>query len=288
MERPSIPLLSGMLLAFAGALGAWPCAAPSPDAAPPVPCTATATTTADALTGLWRLDPGPNMAEDVVRFWYFHGDGKGLYRYGRVGLNQTHSFDYRDVDGGVEIRFRKSGIVHLVTSEIEARPDGRHRLRLNPDPEDPGAAYVRERGPVQPGQLDAPAAHGRDGGLGGRLWLDLQPYATGGAGFGLYQFNEAAIDGRGVGWYHQGDFDDWSTESLSYHVEGSEIVIDFVYREERARSSFAVEREGDDRVLLLHEDPRDFWKHHRYRDAGESFGTAFVGVSPAMHAMSRR
>src|SRR5688500_5790122 len=38
----------------------------------------------DALTGIWsRYEPGGLGAP--LRFYYFHGDGHGLYRYGKVG-----------------------------------------------------------------------------------------------------------------------------------------------------------------------------------------------------------
>src|SRR5688500_11092207 len=60
------------------------------------------------LAGIWwRYERG--VEGDPVRFYYFHGDGKGLYRYGRVGLTNTNSFDYDVEDTHLVLRFRKTG-----------------------------------------------------------------------------------------------------------------------------------------------------------------------------------
>ena len=107
------------------------------------------------LPVLWRAVPGQGARQDTLRFWYFHGDGNGLYRYGTIGLNNTHSFDYEVVPGGVQLRFRKSGATHVVQARVEDTPSG-PSLTLDPDPEDPGASYRLERGPVARGF--APAA----------------------------------------------------------------------------------------------------------------------------------
>jgi hypothetical protein len=102
--------------------------------------------------------------------------------------------------------------------------------------------------------------------------MDLQPFATGGVGFQMYQLNAAAIDGRGVGWFHRGDFDDWSTEALSYRLQGDALTLHFTARDERETVEVTLVVDGDDRVLTVQDDPRDFYKDHRYRDVGESFG----------------
>ena len=47
------------------------------------------------------------------------------------------------------------------------------------------------------------------------IWIDYRNLATGGAEFHMYQLAATAIDGRGGGWFHRGDFDDWSTESTA-------------------------------------------------------------------------
>jgi hypothetical protein len=220
------------------------------------------------LTGLWRAVPGQGAREDTLRFWYFHGDGKGLYRYGTSGLNNTHSFDYEVVPGGVKLRFRKTGATHVVQARVEDTPAG-PSLTLDPDPEDPGASYRLERGPVARGF--GPAGDDTQQ-IDGRLWMDLQPFATGGVGFQMYQLNAAAIDGRGVGWFHRGDFDDWSTEALSYRLQGDALTLHFTARDERETVEVTLVVDGDDRVLTVQDDPRDFYKDHRYRDVGESFG----------------
>ena len=220
------------------------------------------------LTGLWRAVPAQGARSDSLRFWYFHGDGKGLYRYGTTGLNNTRSFDYQAVSGGIELRFRKTGATYVVRAKVEETPSG-PSLTLDPDPEDPGASYRLERGPVARGATAEALGSER---IDGRLWMDLRPFATGGAGFHMYQLNAAAIDGRGVGWFHQGDFDDWSTEALTYRLQGDALTLHFTARDEHATVEVALGREGDERVLTVRDDPRDFHKDHRYRDAGESFG----------------
>ena len=63
------------------------------------------------LAGLWSRYEGMSEGEPV-RFWYFHGDGHGLYRYGRVGYTNTHSFDYTLRGDRVSLRFRKTGEAH--------------------------------------------------------------------------------------------------------------------------------------------------------------------------------
>lgn len=226
------------------------------------------------LTGLWRqIDGGP--AGDRLRFWYFHGDGKGLYRYGKTSLNNTHSFDYEPHDDGLRVTFRKTGNTHDLKVEISAGDDGAPVLSLTPDPEEPGASYRLERGPVVP---EARAATG-GGSVGGRLWMDARRFATGGMGFAMYQLNDSAIDGRGVGWFHEGDFDDWSTEALTYRLSEGVLTLEFTQRAETVRVPVRVEGAGEARTLVIEDDPRDFWKDHRYRDVGESFGSLGL-VSP--------
>jgi hypothetical protein len=219
------------------------------------------------LAGIWwRYERG--LEGDPVRFYYFHGDGKGLYRYGRVGLTNTNSFDYDVEDTHLVLRFRKTGEVHRVPFTVE-RKDDRDWLVLADDPREPGGArYFREQpGPIDPHEV-AP---------GGHMWIDHKPYATGGAGFALYQFRPAGIDGRGVGWFHRGDFDDWETESLVYRIGDDAIELWFTLRDEHAVTPFTV-RNTEPRMLHLGDDPRDFWHPHDYVDIGKSFGQVPLGV----------
>jgi hypothetical protein len=228
-----------------------------------------------ALSGIWwRYEQG--VEGDPVRFYYFHGDGKGLYRYGKIGQTNTNSFDY-DVEGDrIVLTFRKTGEQHRIAYRIERDAD-RDWLALDGDPREPlrqGATrYFREseqtiRGPAiahpEP-ELGAPPA--------GHMWIDQTRYATGGYGFSLYQFRPAGIDGRGVGWHHRGDFDDWSTESLVYRITADRLELWFPLTDERHATRFAVKKVGDERRLMLEADPRDFWHPHIYLDIGVSFGS---------------
>src|SRR5690554_5298743 len=63
----------------------------------------------DAVQGLWSRWPDRQREGDPLRFYYFHGDGHGLYRYGRIGHTNTHSFDYRLEGDALLLTFRKSG-----------------------------------------------------------------------------------------------------------------------------------------------------------------------------------
>lgn len=221
-----------------------------------------------ALAGLWTRWEARAEGQKI-RFWYFHGDGKGLYRYGRVGHTNTHSFDYGVVDGRLRLVFRKTAASHDVDVRIDEDAAGRPRLRLDPDPEEAGARYVRVEAPISDATARAELARRAPG---GRLWIDYQRYATGGTGFEMYQFNAPAIDGRGIGWFHRGDFDDWSTESLTYRIDGDRMELYFDLGEELASSTFEIREQGEHRYLELRDDPRDFYKDHTYVDAGASFG----------------
>jgi len=229
------------------------------------------------LCGIWsRWEAGGEG--ERVRFYYFHGDGTGLYRYGRVGLTNTHSFDYDIRDDRLILDFRKTGEHHevdfvLTPGESEGARDW---LELRDDPRELGTTrYFRESDET----VRADDAHGELGPVpAGHMWIDLKPFATGGRGFVMYQLRPAGIDGRGVGWFHRGDFNDWSTESLTYRIVGSTIELHFSLEEGwRENSTFAVttDEEGA-RWLELADDPRDFWHPHRYVDMGPSFGAALA------------
>lgn len=243
-----------------------------------------------ALSGIWwRYEAG--LQGEPVRFYYFHGDGTGLYRYGKVGLTNTHSFDYDVVDGRLVLDFRKSGEHHEVPFTLRLGRDGgegRDWLELRDDPREPGSTrYFRESDAiVEPGvhpSADvgpAPAGH---------MWIDLQQHATGGRGFVLYQLRAAGIDGRGVGWFHRGDFDDWSTEALTYRIVGERLELHFSLAGQSEVTAFVVRSQGEGaRWLELADDPRDFWHPHRYLDVGPSFGATLapgaltLGSSPRL------
>jgi hypothetical protein len=226
--------------------------APEPDAA------------AKELHGLWSRYE--SRAEgDLVRFYYFHHQGGiGLYRYGRVGHNKTNSYDWSVEGGRLALLFRKTGERRRAAFRIERDPKDKHRdwLVLQEDPRDEaGTRYFRDR----------PAGAGPQAEWG-RMWTEEQRFAAGGMGFRIYQLKDAAIDGRGIGWYHEGDYDDWSTESLSYRVQGRDLELQFPLRAQRLRTPFTLQQEGKERVLRLQADPRNFWHRSRFVDRGKSFG----------------
>lgn len=227
----------------------------------------------DPLVGLWA-EPAA-AGQDRVRFYYFHGDGHGLYRYGKQASTYTNSFDYA-VDGdAVELHFRKSGVGYRVGFAIEPDTDGRDRLVFADDPRGEGrGVYVRMR-------RDPVTHEAATAGVGGRMWFDRTAYATGGYGFALYQLRAAGIDGRGTGWFHRGDFDDWSTESLVYRMTGDRMDLVFEATGEAYSTRFTHEP-GDPATLVLHEDPRDWWHAHRYVDAGPAFGSEPGALQPPL------
>lgn len=236
------------------------------------------------LRGVWSMHPRGTLG-DPVRFYYFHGDGHGLYRYGRVGLNNTHSFDYRIEDGAIHLRFRKTGESHAIAYRVEADPQepGREWLVLDGDPRArQSGRYFRDGGP-QEVQADQHTAAADAATPAGRMWIDAARYATGGMGFRLYQFREPGIDGRGHGWFHQGDFDEWSTEAMEYSLADTRLRMHFSLRDETVTSRFELRQDDDRRLMELDVDPRDFWQHHTFVDMGPSF----AGWGPVPASLGR-
>jgi hypothetical protein len=257
------------------------------------------------VVGLWTRWPNAKSDGDRVRFYFFHEKGIGLYRYGKIGLNTTSSFDWHvdtNADGKRELvmTFRKTGEVKRTPYEVADGAGKPKSLVMTRDPKEPlvGAmAYTYVPPPAfdafAPDLVDAHALadgidRGNDG-VGGRMWIDDVTFATGGKQFAIYQLKDTSIDGRGVGWHHVGDYDDWSTEALSYRYAPSTCMHDaaidlyFNVRDERASSPVlrgALLDSGDsgdsDGVtelpdLTLVEDPRSFGHVRRYKDGGRSF-----------------
>lgn len=215
------------------------------------------------LAGIWWA-AGTDRTQ-TQRFYYFHGDGKGLFRYGAPGLTNTHSFDYA-VDGDeLMLTFRKTGDRHVVRFSMQPGQGGTTTLELSDDPRGRGSTtWVRESERTVGPHADADDF--------GRMWIDLKRYATGGQGFALYQLRAPGIDGRGTGWFHRGDFDDWSTEALTYRRTGDTLELTFEITGQTFTTPYAIEGAGKNRTLRLDTDPRDYGLHHRYVDGGASFG----------------
>lgn len=222
-----------------------------------------------ALLGLWQATQ-PEKEGDPVRFYYFHDGGIGLVRYGRVGLTYTRSFHWKvGADGKLTLVFMKSGEHHRVRYAIEG---DRTVLHLPQDPAFPGDH--RYRRDVRPRGLDFDAsAHPL-----ARLWIQPTKDRRGGQGFRMYQLQPPTIDGRGVGWYHEGDMAEWSTETLTYRRTGESLELHFSLRDERVSTSMKLAGHGAERTLTLESDPRNFWHRRVYRDGGPGFTVALEGL----------
>ena len=242
------------------------------------------------LKGLWSRHPDSTGRDDEpMAFYYFHTGGVGLYRYGQIGHNTTNSYTWRvdhdDRGPVVELRYTKTGVVQRLAFSIER--DGQPVLVLPVDPKQPGISNARysfmpppDLGAVAPDLVEdigddvaSLDAHRLDH----RLWIDQQTFATGGIGFRLYQLRAAGIDGRGTGWVHIGDFDDWSTESLSYRLlrngagDVDRLDLKFALRGDQSLTPVQVFVVDKKRSLRLQHDPRDFGASHDYVDGGPSF-----------------
>ncbi len=248
------------------------------------------------VVGLWTRWPNAKSDGDRVRFYFFHEKGIGLYRYGKIGLNTTSSFDWHveeNDDGKRELvmKFRKTGEVKRTPYEVADGAGKPKSLVMTRDPKEPlvGAMAYSYVPPPAFAAFAPDIVHGMDAslaatthpGVGGRMWIDEVTYATGGKAFAIYQLKDTSIDGRGVGWHHVGDYDDWSTEALWYRYTASTCTHDasidlfFNVRDERASSPVIRGAGGADISehpdLVIVEDPRSFGHVRRYKDGGKSF-----------------
>jgi hypothetical protein len=264
-----------------------------------------------AMWGVWhKVDP--ESPSDQIRFYYFHSGGIGLYRYGREGFAHTNSFDWQLQEDALFLRFRKTGEEHRVKYILDAEANILHFVD---DPREPSdTKYRRARGPVEDSlALAAVVAEPTDsedashtcplgmadvvGSLvddekirtpAGHMWISMRSFATGGVEFSMYQFSPAAIDGRGVGWHHRGDFDDWSTEALHYRINGEVLELQFDRNGESHSSRYRLQspegpgqladgyrsgeaNPGDAVSLWLGEDPRNGWHRSTFTRMGRSF-----------------
>ena len=273
MIKRALTLASITVLGAALGLAVWTARAPRPD----------------QLLGLWRAEEAWRGPGDAMHFYYFHKGGKGLYRYGQIGHNATHSFDWRLEGDRLVLLFRKAG-ERATTRVAIVEENGRRVLELADDPRATQPTRYRFVPPNLSADLDAEATGGPlalpDGepavatatpaAMGGRMWIDLRRYATGGMGYSMYQLSEhPAQAGWKIGWHHRGDFDDWTTELLVYRVDGgaggAALRLHFLLRDQAETTPAALSQDRGRRLLTLERDPRDFYARARFVDAGPSF-----------------
>ena len=241
-------MLPAAALLLAPALAAW---LSTPEAEP-------------SVLGMWSQTQ-PVKDGDPVRFYYFHPGGIGLFRYGRMGLTQTRSFRYAIAQDRLQLDFVRSGARHSVPFTLK---DG--ALVLADDPMLGGAQTYRKKGSAG-GHGATKAGHPL-----ARMWKFVETDQLGQETFHMYQLEAPALDGRGVGWYHVGDYADWSTEALTYRKTGDTLVLEFTLRGERASTTVKLERHHH-QALVLEKDPRNFWHARRYLDSGSGFSVTLDG-----------
>lgn len=242
----------------------------------PAPMVAHRRASPHPIVGLWQRTPA-HAEGDPIEFYYFHGNGHGIYRYGRVGLTNTHSFRYQATGDRLSLTFRKTGEHHGDIGFAMRGEDGDVWLELDADPRAQGRPEryfrVEREGHTQVCPPPVDEVESQHAGLGGRLWGEEVNYKTGGMGFAIYQLQPQTIDGRGVGWFHRGDYDEWTTEALTYRQRGDHLVLHFLLRGDSVDSAISVTHpQGDEaRELAIDVDPRDFWHRHEYVDMGPTF-----------------
>lgn len=230
----------------------------------------------DRLLGIWsRFEPVTQG--DPVRFYYFHPDGMGLFRYGRLGLTYTRMFRWTLDDRSLALEFMQTGARHR--AEIEIRGD---TLVLVNDPVMGSRERYRRRAVSSAG--DGPPGAGGPHPFA-RMWTHHTKDRAGRQGFHIYQLQAPGIDGRGLGWFHEGDHTAWSTEALSYRAAGQVLDLRFGLRGEQAVTPVSIVDRGGGRVLELERDPRNYWHPRGYADGGPGFA-AMVGRAPFPFALS--
>lgn len=223
------------------------------------------------LHGLWERT---DLAEpDDVRYYYFHPNGLGLYRFGKTALNYTHMFRYELRGAKLKIRFLRSGERASTRIAVNAACPYGHAstrgewLTLESDPREQNRR-VRYRKRTMSAEL-GPDEQPHDF---ARMWMHEQR-VTGRSEFAIYQFQRPDRKGRGRGWFHRGDYDEWSTESLSYERTAQGLRLKFDLG--GAHDTPILERKcGNRRSLILARDPRNYWHQQTYVDRGPSFATA--------------
>jgi len=221
------------------------------------------------LQGIWdRVEPagGP-----PVQFYYFHTDDSGLYRFGTTALNHTEMFNTRWRKDGLELVFRKTKERRFSPVRVTTDDDGRRILIVARDPrnDDKETRYRRR---TSGGPRSSIGALNQD--PFARMWMHRRDLGKGRLDFRIYQFQPAGQDGHGTGWYHHGDFDEWTTEALGFHRGPRGMHLHFAARDEWAFSEFAVREDRGTRRLRLERDPRYFGRPSVYQDAGPTLMTS--------------
>ncbi|MBX2810156.1 MAG: hypothetical protein KTR25_00035 [Myxococcales bacterium] len=218
------------------------------------------------LLGLWNAT-APEKEGDMVRFYYFHPGNIGLIRYGRLGLSYTQVFHWRVLPGSeLTLTFTKTGELRRVKYHLDK---GQAELRFDDDPVFAGSQTYRKRSPQRT------HASKKKGGQHpfARLWVHETKGRNNARTFRMYQLQPPTIDGRGVGWFHEGDMAEWSTETLTYRQTNNRLTLDFPVRNERHSTSIELSGEGPNRTLIVKDDPRNFWHQRAYKDGGPGFTT---------------
>ena len=215
----------------------------------------TARRTEAMILGLWAQYV-PKNAGDPERFYYFHKGGIGLFRYGRRGLTYTQTFRYDVNAKTLKLVFIKSGERFKIPYSIQ-----KDQLTLGADPKMGGEQTYTKR-PPQPVPAMA-GAHPL-----ARMWTKRVVDRKGNVEFRTYQLQAPGPQGRGTGWYHEGDEEEWSTESFSYHRTADWIALSFPVRKEHVVSNVEEGKDGRIRTFTLVEDPRNYWHRRTYRDEG--------------------
>lgn len=237
------------------------------EAAPQVPLAECPHAQRSKIHGIWEAAPAKETG-DLVRFYYFHPGDIGLVRFGRLGLTYTKRFHYQLEGDALTLVFDATNRHETTKLKWE-----KGALVMEKDPTFEGTRRyekARHQASVAPLKRDHPLA---------RLWMDVQGGPDGGKVFHMYQLQAPTIDGRGVGWYHEGNMAEWSTETLSYRARGGQLELTFPVRHTRESTPMEM-KPGKGKTpgaMVLAEDPRNFWHARTYLDAGPGFTAQLEG-----------
>ena len=182
---------------------------------------------------------------------------------------------------GLELAFRKTGERHVTRVREKTDREGRRVLILESDPRN-GGKKTRYRRRAEGGpRLTATAEDDRRDPFA-RMWMHRRQLPSGVTDFRIYQFRPAGENRHGEGWYHYGDFDEWTTESLQYYRGERGLHLRFVQRGEDAFTTASIRDGRKQKVLRLDADPRYFGRGSDYLDVGPNLMTA--GERPAFGA----